>query len=112
MPASAGKLPLVCLDLPRLERGKLLGFASISNKEIRFTLRHVAIHETSGQRWAPPPPTARISQDRQLSRDADGLIRYAPIGEFYNTRIADAFSAAVIRAGLKFHAHRGRPSPA
>src|SRR5215213_476848 len=107
----SGKLTLVCLDWRSLERGTLLGFASINIKEIRFTLRDVAIHETNGKRWAQLPAKAQISTDREPIKDADGKIKYAPLGEFDTRAVADAFSTAVIWAVDEFHARHLQQAP-
>ena len=96
MTAPHGKLTLVCLNWRSLERGALLGFANINIKEIRFTLRDVAIHEKNGTRWAQLPSKAQISKDRELIKGADDKVKYAPFGEFDNKRVADAFSERVL----------------
>ena len=108
MIAHSGKLTLVCLDWRSLERGSLLGFANVHIPAVRLVIRDVAIHMKDGKRWAQLPSKAQISKDRELIKDGDGKIKYAPFGEFDNRKVADAFSDAVVRAVDEFHARHGQ----
>lgn len=106
MSAPNGKVTVACLDWRSVERGTLLGFANIHIKEIRLTIRDVALHQKNEKRWASLPSKAQISKERELIKDSEGKIKYAPVLEFDNKRVADAFSEAVVRAIDAFHAGR------
>lgn len=104
----SGRLTLVCLDWRACERNTLLGFANINVKEMRYTFYDVAVHEKNGKRWAQLPSKAQINKDREVIKDGEGKIKYAPVGAWDNKRVADAFSEAVIRAVDDFLARRGQ----
>jgi hypothetical protein len=108
MPDANGKLTLVCLDWRSLERGTLLGFANVHIPAVRIVIRDVAIHARDGKRWAALPSKAQIGKDRELIRDDAGKIKYVPVLEFDNRKVADAFSEAALRAVDNFLARRGQ----
>jgi hypothetical protein len=69
-----------------------------------MTMNEVAVHEKNGKSWAQPPSRPWI-RGEQLVRGNDGKIKYAPLFEFDNAAVRDAFSAAVVRAVIAFNPH-------
>jgi NADH/NAD ratio-sensing transcriptional regulator Rex len=95
------KLTLHCVGFKPLRRSTLVGFADISVSEIKLTIFDVAIHTKNGKAWAQLPAKAQINRDRQLIKNTEGKIQYARILEFHSRSVADAFSAAAIKAVLE-----------
>ena len=93
-------MKITCQDWRALQRNTLLGFATINIKELRLTIRDVAIHEKNGQRWAQPPAKPQI-KNGALVTDAAGKLQYSPVLEFDSRAVRDAFSRAVVAAVLE-----------
>jgi len=95
------KLTVTCRGFYPLHRNTLRGFCEIRINELRLVIRDIAIHEKGEDRWAQLPARAQI-RDGELVHDADGKIQYFHLMNFETRAVADAFSAAVIRALLEF----------
>jgi hypothetical protein len=93
------KHTISCTAFRPLQRNTLLGFATITIAELKLEIKDVAIHEKNGKRWAQLPSKPQV-RDGALVRGDDGKVQYTPIMSFARRAVADAFSAAVIRAVL------------
>jgi hypothetical protein len=102
----AEKLSVECRAWKDFQSGTLRGFAEIRIAQMRLTIRDVVVHEMNGKRWAQMPAKAQINKDKELIKDRDGKIQYAKILDFDNKDVADAFSAAVLRAVDEFTGQR------
>jgi hypothetical protein len=97
------KLTIRCNDFRVLRRNTLIGFAVVTIAELKLTIRDVAIHQKADSRWAQLPAKPQV-KDGALIKDATtGKIADAPVMEFTNKAVRDAFSHAVI-AGVLEHA--------
>ena len=86
------------LEWRAVPRNTLLGFAKIRVPEWRMTFDGVAVHEKDGRRWAQLPSRPVLDGDRELVKESDGKIKYAPVMEFDDREISNRFSAAVCKA--------------
>jgi hypothetical protein len=93
-----GKLTVTCLDWKAMRKGSLAGFAQIRVAELSLIVDDVAVHETGARRWAQLPARPWV-HDGALVLER-GKIQYSPTFRFERREVADAFSAAVIRAVL------------
>jgi len=95
------KLNIEIKDFRPLERGSLVGFATIRIAEMRMVIKDVAIHRREDgdhlTQWAQLPAKPQLNKDRQLVLK-DDKVQYVPIMQFDTKEVADAFSAAVLRA--------------
>jgi hypothetical protein len=97
--------------LPRISplvRNSLKGFATVRIKELRLTIKDVAVHESHGKLWAALPSKPQV-KDGRLITDAGGKVQYTPIFAFDDSEVRDAFSRAVIDAVNKFQPLPGAP---
>lgn len=91
------KKTVECLDFRPMDRGSLVGFATIRIAELRLTIKDVGIHDRDGRRWAQLPAKPQIDREhRGIMKD--GKLQYNNILTFDSREIADAFSAAVLAA--------------
>lgn len=94
---SSSKLAVHCVDFRPLEKGSLLGFATIRIPALRLTVKDVAVHSSHGHRWASLPAKPHLDRERrQIVKD--GKPQYVNILQFDSKAVSDAFSAAVIAA--------------
>jgi hypothetical protein len=93
------KMHLTCQSFHRMQRNTLKGFADITVGEMQLTIKDVAIHEKNNSRWAALPSKPMLKDGAAL-KDDTGKIKYSPILQFGGRDVADAFSAAAIRAVL------------
>jgi hypothetical protein len=56
-----------------LERNSLNGFATVRIKELRLTIKDVAVHESHGKLWAALPSKPQI-KDGQLVTNTSGKL--------------------------------------
>ncbi len=92
------KFRVECLAWKPFERNTLRGFATIRICALRLTIEGVTIHEKNGSRWAQLPARPQLDTDRNLIREPSGKVRCTKILSFDDRRVADAFSAAVVKA--------------
>jgi len=86
-----------CIGFKLLRKGTLVGFADIVVRELKLTIRDVALHRKGESRWVSPPGRPWI-KDGELIHEPDGRIKYAKILEFETSEVQQAFSAAVLDA--------------
>jgi hypothetical protein len=86
-----------CIDFKPLRRGTLVGFADIVVRELKLTIRDVALHRKGESRWISPPGRPWI-KDGAVVVGEDGKIQYSQILEFANKGTRDAFGQVVWRA--------------
>ena len=84
-----------CIGFKPLRKGTLVGFADIVVRELKLTIRDVALHWKGDSRRVSPPGRPRI-KDGELIHEPDGRIKYAKILEFETSEVQQAFSAAVL----------------
>jgi hypothetical protein len=94
------KMTLACTGFTRMRRNTLIGFCEIKVAELQLVIKDIALHEKGKSRWAALPSKPMTKGDVVLKGD-DNKIRYVPILQFANREVADAFSAAAIRAVLE-----------
>ena len=75
-----------------------MGKLTVTCLELSLIVDDVAVHETGARRWAQLPARPWV-RDGALVLDR-GKIQYSPTFRFERREVADAFSAAVIRAVL------------
>ena len=102
------KTSLICSDWRPLVRNTLRGFAAIEIWELRLKILDVAVHEKDGRRWAQLPAKPQI-RDGTLVYGEDGKIQYLPVMSFESRAVADAFSAAIVKA-VDEHAATAAPA--
>ena len=93
-----------CVGFKPMRKGKLVGFADITIRELQLTIHDVSLHSKGASRWASPPGRPWI-KDGAVVTDADGKIQYSPVLEFESRETRYAFSAAVWRAVAQLDAH-------
>jgi hypothetical protein len=108
------KLALTCDDWKALRKNTLLGFATIKIEATRLTIKDIAVHEKGDRRWAQLPAKPQLKDGRAVT-DTSGKAQYVPIMSFDSRDVADAFSAAVVKAILEhepraFDADQGQKS--
>jgi hypothetical protein len=108
------KLALTCDDWKALRKITLLGFATIKIEATRLTIKDIAVHEKGDRRWAQLPAKPQLKDGRAVT-DTSGKAQYVPIMSFDSRDVADAFSAAVVKAILEhepraFDADQGQKS--
>ena len=91
------KLEIECVEFRPLEKGSLLGFATIRVPAMRLTIKDIAIHRSGDREWAQLPAKPQLDRDRNLVVK-DGKVQYVTILQFDTKEVADAFSAAVLNA--------------
>ena len=94
------KLTLTRTEFRPLKRNTLIGFANVAIAELKLEIKDIAVYEKAGKRWAQLPAKPEV-RDGALVKGGDGRIAYVPIMSFTTRAVADAFSAAVIRAVLE-----------
>ena len=92
------KLTVTCRSWTPRQSGTLQGFAAIHIREMRLTIRDVPLHEKNGRRWAQLPAKPQVDQDGRVVVNGAGKRQYVTILEWDSKGVADAFSAAVVRA--------------
>jgi hypothetical protein len=103
--APGGKFSVTVLDFKAVERGSLRGFANASVKELHLVC-DVAIHERDGPRWAQLRSKPQLDRNGKTVRDPEtGRVKYIPVVQFGSRKVADAFSARVLKA---LDVHQGR----
>jgi hypothetical protein len=85
------RLTIECHDFRPFEKNSLKGFAAIYVKEMRLTIRDVAIHNSHGRLWASLPSRPQI-KDGKVVTDETGKAQYVNLFEFDSRDIRDAFS--------------------
>ena len=98
------KTTITCTEWRPLVKNTLRGFAQIEIWELRLKIHDVAVHTKDGRRWAQLPAKPQI-RDGTLVTGDDGRPVYHPTMSFESRAVADAFSAAVVKAVLE-HAPR------
>jgi len=93
----SGKLSIECLDFRPLQKGTLVGFATIRIAQMRLTIKDIAIHDKEGRQWAQLPAKPQIDREHR-GIVKDGKLQYTTILQFDTKDVADAFSAAVLNA--------------
>jgi hypothetical protein len=91
------KLTVTVLDWTPRHKNTLQGFARVRIDEMRLTIDDVAVHRKATSVWAQLPAKPWI-KDGALVLDQHGGIQYSPTFTFDTRDVADAFSAAVIKA--------------
>jgi hypothetical protein len=76
--------------------------------------QNIAVHEKGDRRWAQLPAKPQLKDGRAVT-DTSGKAQYVPIMSFDSRDVADAFSAAVVKAILEhepraFDADQGQKS--
>ena len=92
------KLTVTCKSWTPRQSGTLQGFATIHIREIRLTIKDVALHAKNASRWAQLPAKPQVDQDGRVVVNGQGKRQYVTILEWDSKDVADAFSAAVVRA--------------
>jgi hypothetical protein len=85
----------------RLVKGSLRGFARVELPELRLVLRNVAVHESSGSRWAALPARPQLHPRGIPIRNDDSRVRFATMFDFFDSAARQNFSRAVITALLE-----------
>jgi len=93
------KFSIDCLRFKPYRKNTLVGFVTISIRELRLRIHDVALHEKGDSRWAALPARPQI-RDGVVVTDGANKIQYSVLFEFEGREIRDAFSAAVWRAYL------------
>jgi hypothetical protein len=93
---------LELLDFKPVRRGSLRGFAAVK-LPIGLVINDVTIGESHGKQWALLPNKAMLDRQRNLMRDQDGKVKYAPVVEWSTSELRTAFSVRV--AALVTAAH-------
>jgi hypothetical protein len=95
------KLSITCRAFHPLRRNTLRGFCEICVAELRLTIRDIAVHQKGESRWAQLPAKPQV-RNGELVKDDSERIQYVHLMSFDSRAVADAFSAAVIRAVTEF----------
>jgi hypothetical protein len=81
--------------------GSLHGFADIIIPEMKLKIRELTVHESHGKRWVGLPGKPMVNRDCEVLTDDRGKPKYAPVLQFLDRRIGDAFGDRVIEALLQ-----------
>lgn len=85
-------------DFKRLERGSLLGFATIHLPDLGLTITDVGVFEKDGRRWIVLPAKPMIGREGVTLKGDDGKVRYQKILEFDCKEAANEFSRNALEA--------------
>ena len=103
-------LTIICTAWREHERNSLRGFADLRIAEMRLTIRDCAVHAKDGRQWIAPPSKPRI-QDGRAVTDGNGRIQFFDIIRFDDRDVADAFSAAALKAIQDYELGIGEGAP-
>ena len=85
-----------CVRWKALERGAMRGFADLQ-LDNGMILLGCTLLESNGRRWVNPPSRPQLDADRKLTFEGGKLV-YAPIIEFTDKALRNAWSDAAVAA--------------
>jgi len=95
-------MPVALLEWKPMVRNTLRGFAKVRLGKA-MVMRDVAVHCSSGKRWAQAPSKPVIDREGLAKKDDRGKIQYVPVIEWADRETADSFSEGVIEAVEREH---------
>jgi hypothetical protein len=95
------KLTITCRGFNPFCKNTLRGFCTIHIAELRLEIRDIAVHTKGDARWVQLPARPQV-RDGELVKDDHGKVQYSHLMSFDTRAVADAFSAAVVKALLEF----------
>src|SRR5690348_3221833 len=99
---AAVKHAVIIEDFSSIRKNTLRGFCKVIMPS-GMVLHDVSVHVDSGRAWASPASKAMISKEGAVMRDAEGRVRYVPVGSFTSKSVRDRFSNSISDAVASPH---------
>lgn len=101
-------MPATLLEWRAVQRGTLLGFATIQLGALR--IRDVSLHISNGRRWCGLPGRPQLTPDGRAKTNENGRVEYVSMIEWVSPESRARFNEAVWRVVLAQHPEALPPS--